>query len=197
MGWSLCGADSRCDGVSVIFTETALSGAFIIDPEKIADSRGFFARTWCQREFERHGISFRPVQCNVSYNKTRGVLRGMHYQSAPHQEAKLIWCCKGAIHDVIIDLRPASPTITQHTSVVLSAENRRMLYIPEGLAHGFQTLEPETEIFYQMSEFYAPEYARGVRWNDPAFGIQWPNADRLISDRDQSYPDFNLRIIEN
>ena len=172
------------------FLETPLKGAFLIDPEKLEDARGFFARTWCQWEFERHGISFKPVQCNVSYNKKKGVLRGMHYQAAPHQEAKLIWCIKGAIHDVIIDLRPMSPTITQHLSVVLTAENRRMLYIPEGLAHGFQTLEDESEVFYQMSEFYAPEYAKGVRWNDPAFGIQWPTDERLISDRDQSYPDF-------
>ena len=114
----------------------------------------------------------------------------MHYQTVPHQEAKLIWCIRGAIYDVIIDLRPSSPTLTQHLSVVLSAENRRMLFIPEGFAHGFQTLENESEIFYQMSEFYAPEYARGVRWNDPAFGIQWPPDERIISDRDQSYPAF-------
>ncbi len=176
----------------MIFTETLLKGAFLIDPEKIKDTRGFFARTWCRREFEKHGIFFRPVQCNVSYNKKKGVLRGMHYQAAPHPEAKLIWCIKGAIHDVIIDLRPMSPTITQHVSVVLTAENRRMLYIPEGFAHGFQTLENESEIFYQMSEFYAPEYAKGVRWNDPAFEIQWPTDERLISDRDQSFPDFIL-----
>lgn len=174
------------------FLETPLKGAFLIDPEKIEDTRGFFARTWCQREFESQGISFKPVQCNVSYNKKKGVLRGMHYQVFPHQEAKLVWCIKGAIHDVIIDLRPMSPTITQHVSVVLTAENRRMLYIPEGFAHGFQTLENEAEIFYQMSEFYAPECAQGVRWNDPAFGIQWPTDERLISERDQNYPDFIL-----
>ncbi|WNM58146.1 dTDP-4-dehydrorhamnose 3,5-epimerase [Candidatus Nitrospira allomarina] len=176
----------------MIFTESPLKGAFLIDPEKVEDSRGFFARTWCRREFERHGISFQPVQCNVSFNKIKGVLRGMHYQSAPHQEAKLIWCIKGAIHDVIIDLRPYSSTFTKHVAVVLSEENRRMLYIPEGFAHGFQTLQNESEIFYQMSEFYAPEFAKGVRWNDPSFGIQWPTDDRIISGRDQSYPDFNL-----
>lgn len=176
----------------MIFTESQLHGAFLIDPEKIEDSRGFFARTWCRREFERHGISFQPVQCNVSFNENKGVLRGMHYQAAPHQEAKLIWCIKGAIHDVIIDLRPLSPTFTQHVAVVLSAENRRMFYIPEGFAHGFQTLQNESEIFYQMSEFYAPEFAKGVRWNDPLFGIQWPMDERIISDRDQSYPDFIL-----
>ena len=192
MGRGIRGPYPGGKGLSVIFTETLLKGAFLIDPEKIEDSRGFFARTWCQREFERNGISFRPVQCNVSFNKKRGTLRGMHYQASPHQEAKLIWCFKGAIHDVIIDLRPKSPTITQHISVVLTAENCRMLYIPEGLAHGFQTLEDESGIFYQMSEFYAPEYANGVRWNDPAFGIKWPSDERLISDRDQSYPDFTL-----
>ncbi|MFZ1747202.1 MAG: dTDP-4-dehydrorhamnose 3,5-epimerase [Nitrospirales bacterium] len=176
----------------MIFTESQLKGAFLIDPEKIEDSRGFFARTWCRREFERHGISFQPVQCNVSFNENKGVLRGMHYQAAPHQEAKLIWCIKGAIHDVIIDLRPLSPTFTQHVAVALSEENRRMLYIPEGFAHGFQTLQNESEVFYQMSEFYAPEFAKGVRWNDPLFGIQWPMDERIISDRDQSYPDFIL-----
>ncbi|MEO8324219.1 MAG: dTDP-4-dehydrorhamnose 3,5-epimerase [Nitrospirota bacterium] len=176
----------------MIFTESELNGAFLIDMEKIEDPRGFFARTWCQRDFERHGIFFQPVQCNVSHNKSKGVLRGMHYQSAPHQEAKLVWCIKGGIHDVIIDLRPLSPTFMQHLSVVLTAENRRMLFIPEGFAHGFQTLQNESEIFYQMSEFYTPEFAKGVRWNDPVFGIQWPTDERLISDRDQSYSDFIL-----
>jgi len=174
----------------VIFTETTLKGAFLIDLEKLEDSRGFFARTWCQREFETHGITFRQVQCNVSYNKKKGVLRGMHFQSAPHEEAKLLCCTRGAIFDVIIDLRPASPTFSQHISAVLTAENRRMIYVPEGFAHGFQTLQDDTEIFYQMSERYAPEYAKGVRWNDPAFGIQWPEDEQLISDRDQSYLDF-------
>lgn len=174
------------------FTETSLKGAFLIDPEKIEDPRGFFARTWCQRDFERHGISFQPVQSNMSHNKYKGILRGMHYQSAPHEEAKLVWCINGAIHDVIIDLRPLSPTFMQHLSVVLSAENRRILFIPEGFANGFQTLQNESDVFYQMSEFYAPEFAKGVRWNDPAFGIQWPTDERLISDRDQSFPNFIL-----
>ena len=177
------------------FIETSLKGAFLIDPEKIEDSRGFFARTWCQRDFERHGISFQPVQCNMSHNKSKGILRGMHYQSAPHQEAKLVWCIKGAIHDVIIDLRPLSPTFMQYLSVVLSEENRRILFIPEGFANGFQTLQNESDVFYQMSEFYTPEFAKGVRWNDPAFGIQWPTDERLISDRDQGFPDFNLNNV--
>ncbi|MCZ6800222.1 MAG: dTDP-4-dehydrorhamnose 3,5-epimerase [Nitrospirae bacterium] len=174
----------------MIFTETTLKGAFLIDLEKLEDSRGFFARTWCQREFETHGINFKLVQCNVSYNKGKGILRGMHFQSSPHEEAKLICCIKGAIFDVIIDLRPGSPTFSQHITAVLTAENRRMIYVPEGFAHGFQTLQDDTEIFYQMSEYYAPEYAKGVRWSDPVFGIQWPDDERVISDRDQSYPDF-------
>lgn len=174
----------------MIFTETKINGAFLIDPERIKDQRGFFARTWCQQEFRAHGISFQPVQCNISYNKKKGVLRGMHYQSSPYQEAKIIWCVKGAIYDVIIDLRPMSPTFTQHMAVLLNEGNGRMLYIPEGIAHGFQTLEDGTEIFYQMSEIFAQENAKGVLWNDPAFGIQWPDDERIISDRDKSYPEF-------
>ena len=174
----------------MIFTETTLKGAFLIDLEKLEDSRGFFARTWCQHEFEAHGINCQLLQCNLSYNKKKGILRGMHFQSSPHEEAKLIWCIKGAIFDVIIDLRPGSPTFSQHITAVLTAENRRMIYVPRGFAHGFQTLQDDTEIFYQMSEYYAPEYAKGVRWNDPVFGIQWPDDERVISGRDQSYQDF-------
>jgi len=174
----------------VIFTETPLKGAFLVDLQKLEDSRGFFARTWCQRECEKYGINFKPVQCNISYNKRKGTLRGMHFQSTPHEEAKLVSCIKGEIFDVIVDLRPGSPTFLQHITAVLTAENHRMIYIPNGFAHGFQTLQDDTEVFYQMSEFYAPEHAKGVRWNDPAFGIQWPDDERLISDRDQSYQDF-------
>jgi dTDP-4-dehydrorhamnose 3,5-epimerase len=174
----------------VIFTETPLKGAFLVDLQKLEDSRGFFARIWCQRESEKYGINFKSVQCNISYNKEKGILRGMHFQSPPHEEAKLVCCIKGEIFDVIVDLRPDSPTFLQHVSAVLTAENHRMFYIPEGFAHGFQALQDDTEVFYQMSEFYAPECAKGVRWNDPAFGIQWPDDKRLISDRDQSYQDF-------
>ena len=174
----------------MIFTETALPGAWIVDAERLEDSRGFFARTWCEREFAERGLNPRLAQCNVSFNKRRGTLRGLHYQAAPHREAKLIRCTRGAIHDVILDLRPDSPTFRRHVAVVLDAESRRMLYVPEGLAHGFQTLEDDTEVFYQMSAFYAPDHARGVRWNDPAFGIQWPEAERTISERDQHYSDF-------
>ena len=176
--------------------ETVLKGAFIIEPERREDERGFFARTWCVHEFESHGLPSRIVQCNVSYNKEQGTLRGMHYQAAPHEEAKLVRCTLGAIYDVIIDLRPSSKTYMQHVAVVLTAQNRRMFFIPQGFAHGFQRLEDHTELFYQVSEKYAPESARGVRWNDPAFGIQWPPPDdRIISERDQSYPDFILQKI--
>jgi dTDP-4-dehydrorhamnose 3,5-epimerase len=174
----------------VIFTETLLKGSFLVDLQKLEDSRGFFARTWCKRECEKYGINFKPVQCNISYNKSRGTLRGMHFQSTPHEEAKLVSCIKGEIFDVIVDLRPGSPTFLQHITAVLTAEDHRMIYIPTGFAHGFQTLQNDTEVFYQMSEFYAPEYAQGVRWNDPVFGIQWPDDARLISDRDQGYQDF-------
>jgi dTDP-4-dehydrorhamnose 3,5-epimerase len=175
----------------VIFTETKLKGAFIVEPEQLEDQRGFFARTWCLREFESHGLNPRSVQCSISFNKKKGTLRGMHYQTAPHEEAKLIRCTRGAIYDVIVDLRPGSATFKQYVAVVLSSENRTMLYIPERVAHGFQTLEDNTEVFYQMSEFYAPEYTSGVRWDDPAFAIEWPADERIIMARDRNYPDFH------
>ena len=173
------------------FIETKLRGAFIIEPEPIEDERGFFARTWCRREFQAHGLNSQLVQCNISFNKKRGTLRGMHYQGPPHEEAKLVRCTRGEIYDVILDLRPSSPTFKEWVPVLLSAESRCMLYVPEGLAHGFQTLEDSTEVFYQMSEFYVPECAKGVRWNDAAFGIEWPEvANRVISERDLKYPLF-------
>lgn len=174
----------------MIFTETKLKDAYVIEPERLEDERGFFARTFCEHEFAAHGLCTRFVQCNISFNKRKGTIRGMHYQVAPHAEAKLVRCTMGAIYDVIIDLRPGSPTFAQWVAVELTAQNRRMVYVPEGLAHGFQTLEDNTEVFYQMSEFYHPECARGVRWNDPAFGIKWPLTPVIISARDQSYPDF-------
>ncbi len=174
----------------MIFTETQLEGAFIVDPELLEDERGFFARTWCQREFAQRGLNRRLVQCSISYSSRRGTLRGLHYQVKPFEEAKLIRCTSGAIYDVIIDLRPDSSSYMQWLAVELTADVKRMLYIPEGFAHGFQTLENDTEIFYQMSEFYAPECARGIRWDDPAFGIRWPAADRIISAQDRAYPDF-------
>ena len=174
----------------MIFTETTLKGAFLIELERRQDERGFFARTWCQREFEAHGLNTQWVQCNLSFNRPKGVLRGMHYQAAPYAETKLIRCTMGAIYDVIIDLRPESSTFRQWMALDLTAEDRRMLLVPEGFAHGFQTLVEETEVFYQMSQFYAPEHARGVRWDDPAFKVSWPDGRRLISERDQSFPDF-------
>ena len=174
----------------MIFKETNLKGAFIIEPEIMADERGFFARTWCAREFETHGLTPKLVQCNISFNKQKGTLRGMHYQVVPHEEAKVVRCTMGTIYDVIIDLRPNSPTYKRWVSVDMSAENRRMLYIPEGFAHGFLSMEDDTEVFYQMSEFYAPECARGVRWNDPAFNITWPLGVTVISEKDGQYPNF-------
>ncbi len=174
----------------MIFTETSLPGAFVLEPERVEDSRGFFARTFCARDFESRGLNARIAQTNVSYNPRRGTLRGMHYQRAPFAEAKLIRCTRGAIHDVIIDLRPGSPTYEAHVGIRLDAENRKMLYVPEGFAHGFLTLEEGTEVSYQISQFYNPEYGTGVRWNDPAFGIAWPEAITVIAERDRTYPDF-------
>jgi len=174
----------------MLFTETVFKGAFVVEPERLEDERGFFARTWCQREFEEHGLHPAFVQCNVSYNKSKGTLRGMHYQAAPHEEAKLVRCTMGAIYDVIIDIRRDSETFKQWLSVELTAENRKMLYVPNGLAHGFMTLTDNTEVFYQMSEFYMPEYARGVRWNDPAFKINWHGEVTVIADKDRRYADF-------
>jgi dTDP-4-dehydrorhamnose 3,5-epimerase len=174
----------------VIFLPTAVPGAFVVEPERREDARGFFARTWCAREFEAHGLDPRLVQCSVSFSKRRGTLRGMHYQAPPFAEAKLVRCTMGAIHDVVIDLRPASPAYRQHMAVTLTAESRRMLYVPEGCAHGFQTLADDTEVFYQMSAVHSPDHARGVRWDDPAFAIAWPADDRIMNERDRSYPDF-------
>jgi dTDP-4-dehydrorhamnose 3,5-epimerase len=174
----------------MVFIETRLKGAFTIEPELVQDGRGFFTRTFDQKEFEAHGLNPRVAQCNISSNKKKGTLRGMHYQIAPYQEAKLVCCTKGAIYDVIVDLRKVSPTFKQWVAVELTAQNRRMLYIPEGFAHGFQTLQDNTEVFYQMSESYHPESARGVRWDDRAFGIVWPDDVRVVSDRDRQYPDF-------
>lgn len=177
----------------MIFTETKLSGAFVIDPERFEDDRGFFARTWCVREFETNGLDTRLVQCSVSYNKRKGTLRGMHFQAAPHAETKLVRCTKGAIYDVIIDLREGSPTLRQWVAVELTAENHRMIYIPEGFAHGFQTLTDDSEVFYQISEFYLSESARGVRWDDPAFEIEWPLGARIMSEKDSSYLTLSTR----
>jgi dTDP-4-dehydrorhamnose 3,5-epimerase len=174
----------------MIFTETTLHGSYVIHLERNEDQRGFFARSWCRREFESHGLSGRLSQCNISFNRERGTLRGMHFQEPPYAEAKLVRCTRGSAYDVMIDLRRDSVTFRRHFGTIVSAENREMVYVPEGFAHGFLTMEDSTEIFYQMSEFYAPEHARGVRWDDPAFGVRWPVVVRVISDRDRSYPDF-------
>jgi dTDP-4-dehydrorhamnose 3,5-epimerase len=175
------------------FTETQLKGAYIIEPEMLTDERGFFARSWCQKEFTERGLNPNLVQCNISFNLKKGTLRGMHYQTKPYEEAKLVRCTMGAIHDVIIDLRPESPTFKQWVAVELTAENRKMLYIPEWIAHGFQTLVDNTEVFYQMSEFYHSESATGLRWDDPIFGIVWPQTSQIIiSEKDKSYPNFTL-----
>jgi dTDP-4-dehydrorhamnose 3,5-epimerase len=176
----------------MIFTETTLKGAFLIEPERRRDERGFFARTWCQSEFAAAGLQTDWVQCNISFNKERGTLRGMHYQATPYEEAKLVRCTMGAVYDVIIDLRTDSPTYRQWLAAELTSDNRLMLFIPKGFAHGFQTLTDEAEVFYQMSQFYVPEYARGVRWDDPAFKISWPAEKCIISEQDRNFPDFLL-----
>lgn len=172
----------------MIFSETKLQGAFVIDIAPVEDSRGFFARTWCQEEMARMGLQSSLMQCNVSFNHKRGTLRGLHYQAAPYEECKIVRCTQGAIYDVIVDLRPDSPTFMQWIGHELTAANRRMLYVPEGCAHGFQTLVDETEVFYQMSQVHHPESARGVRWNDSAFAVQWPIAQPIMNQRDATYP---------
>jgi dTDP-4-dehydrorhamnose 3,5-epimerase len=174
----------------VIFQETELQGAFEIQIEPKTDDRGFFARSWCQKEFESRNLNSRLVQCNISFNLRKGTLRGMHYQASPYAEAKVVRCTRGAIYDVLLDLRPESPTFKEWVAIVLSAEQRNMTYVPEGLAHGFLTLEDNTEVFYQMSEFHNADSARGVRWDDPAFGITWPEKVEVISERDRTYPKF-------
>jgi dTDP-4-dehydrorhamnose 3,5-epimerase len=205
----------------MIFTGTKLKGAYIIDIEKLEDERGFFARSWCQKEFEAHGLNPHLVQCDISFNLKKGTLRGMHYQAAPYEEAKLVRCVRGSIYDVMVDLRPHSSTYCQWIGVELLGPDSqvpvhgsrlaadcslasgdrslltahyRMLYLPEGFAHGFLTLEDSTEVFYQMSEFYVPNHARGFRWNDPGFGIEWPDKVKVISDRDAAYPDFSFEM---
>lgn len=175
----------------MIFKETGLPGAYVIEPERLSDARGFFARIWCEQEIADFHLNKHWVQSSISFNKQRGTLRGMHFQIAPHEEIKLVRCTMGAIFDVIIDLRPTSKTRLQCYAIELSAANRRTLYIPGGFAHGFQTVQDNSEVHYQMSAFYAPACARGVRWNDPAFQIEWPQDQPVINERDNSYPDYN------
>lgn len=173
------------------FEETPVVGAFAIDLEPRGDERGFFARAFCRREFEGHGLDPDVVQCNLSLSTNAGTLRGMHLQRPPHEEAKLVRCTRGALWDVVLDLRPDSPSYLSSYGVELTADNRRMLYIPAGCAHGFQTLVPDTEAFYQVSAAYAPEHEGGVRWDDPVFALEWPEAaERTISEKDRSWPDY-------
>lgn len=171
------------------FTSSRIAGVWLLDPERRSDERGHFARTWCVREFAERGLDTRLVQCNISFNRQRGTLRGMHYQAAPHGECKLVRCTRGAIFDVVVDLRPDSPTYLAWEGWELTPENGRQLFIPEGIAHGFETLEDASEVAYQMSEFQHPDSARGVRWNDPTFGIEWPLEPVCMSQRDRSYPE--------
>ena len=175
---------------TMIFKETKLAGIIEVHLDPRSDERGFFARSWCEKEFAAHGLNPRLAQCNISFNAGKGTLRGMHYQAEPSQEAKLVRCTQGAIYDVAVDLRPQSATFKGWFGTVLSAENRHMLYIPEGCAHGFLTLADSTEVFYQMSESYHSESAQGVRFDDPAFQIVWPEKIEVISERDRTYPNF-------
>lgn len=175
----------------MIFHKTKISGAFLIEPERAIDERGFFARTWCRQEFAERGLDATLLQCSVSFNKSRGTLRGIHYQQLPHDETKLVRCTRGAIYDVIIDLRPESATFTSWQAFELTSENRHELHIPKGLAHGFLTLCDDCEVFYQISAAYSSVAASGVRWDDPAFGIEWPEAPRVISERDASFGLFS------
>ena len=174
----------------MIFKKTKIAGVCLLEPERLGDDRGFFARMWCQTEFGEHGIDSRLVQCNLSFNPRKGTLRGMHYQRPPHEETKIVRCTMGAIFDVAVDLRRDSPTFKHWVGVPLTADNREMLVIPPGCAHGYLTLTDNAEVFYQMSEFYASTHGAGVRWNDPAFGVQWPGDVTVIADRDRNYPDF-------
>jgi len=175
---------------SMKFSKCKLPGVFVIDIEPIKDERGMFARLWCKDEFKQQGLVTELSQCSLSFNHSKGTLRGMHYQSAPHAETKVIRCTRGSIFDVAIDLRPESPSYKQWFGTLLSAENHRMLYVPEGLAHGFVTLEADSEVFYQISVPYVPESGRGVRWNDPCFDINWPIQPVVISNKDANYPNF-------
>jgi dTDP-4-dehydrorhamnose 3,5-epimerase len=178
------------------FEPSELAGACMIELEPHPDDRGFFARTFCEREFGEHALPTRFPQCNLSRNTRAGTLRGMHYQAAPHREAKLVRCVRGAIYDVIIDLRVASPTRFAWLGVELSADNGRALFVPEGFAHGFVTLSDESDVFYHMTELYTPHGARGLRWDDPRFAVRWPRRPSVMSERDATYPDFDPRSFD-
>jgi dTDP-4-dehydrorhamnose 3,5-epimerase len=176
----------------MLFTETAVKGAYIIELEPITDDRGFFARSWCVKEFEKHHLNPTVVQINVGFSHKQGTLRGIHYQVAPYEEVKLVRCTMGAIYDIAVDLRPDSLSYKQWVGVELTAENRKMLYVPEGCGHGYQTLADNTEIQYQTSQFYDRESSRGARFDDPVFGIKWPLPVQVISDADKNWPDYTL-----
>lgn len=175
----------------MIFTETGLAGAYLIDLEKRGDERGFFARAFCEKEFAAQRLATRFVQVNNSLSAQKGTLRGMHYQLAPKAETKLVRCIRGSLYDVILDLRPSSPTFGKSFGAELTAENRRMMYVPKGFAHGFMTLADDTEAFYFVDEFYGPEQERGIRWDDPKFKVQWPHPPVVVSDKDKGHRDFD------
>lgn len=174
----------------MIFTETKLKGAYVIDLERVTDERGFFARGWCAKEFSSHGLSPVIVQVNIGHSIKKGTIRGMHFQITPYAEVKVVHCSRGSLYDVIIDLRDGSPTRSQWVGVELTANNGRMVYVPEGFAHGYQTLEDETDLVYQTSQFYAKEAAKGVRYNDPTFAIAWPLPVSVVSSGDANWPDY-------
>jgi dTDP-4-dehydrorhamnose 3,5-epimerase len=179
----------------MIFRGTPIPGAYLVDIEELNDIRGFFARIWCEKEFAEHDLQVRMVQASVSFNKKKGTLRGLHYQAPPGREGKFVRCTRGASFNALVDLRSASPAFKKNYTTVLTMDNHRALYVPPGVAFGFQTLVDNTEVLYQMTEFHNPVYARGFRWNDAAFGIQWPEDERTILDRDNDYPDFDPKAV--
>lgn len=180
----------------MIFTETELKGAYIIEIKKLEDERGFFGRSFCRREMEEHGLSADIVQANTSVSLKRGTFRGMHFQVEPHQEAKLIRCVRGSIYDVIIDLRPESATFKKWFGVELSDGNYKMLYVPEGFAHGYMSLTDNIEVYYNVTAFYTPGAEKGIRWNDRSFNIEWPFEPLVISEKDRGHPDFSVKMLE-
>ena len=179
----------------MFFKEVGLKGAYIIEPEKFEDERGFFTRVWDREIFHSVGLNTNLIQCNISFNKLKGTLRGLHFQVKPYEEAKVVRCTKGSVFEVLIDIRKNSKTFKKWISVNLSAENYKLLYVPEGFALGFQTLEDNSELFYQMSQVYKPEYAKGIRWDDKTFNIPWPEMVSVISERDKSFPEFNESVV--